>query len=86
MVTFIKASFSLFTNKKQLFKVTPKSVGSDIKVKERRELRGQLAVLGAKLGQLSSEDKIRLYVFLFVTTPRAIFDALKSSPAKKDKA
>ncbi|MDQ2087049.1 glycosyltransferase [Herbivorax sp. ANBcel31] len=38
MFTFIRASFSLFFSKKLSFRVTPKSVESSIKVKERHEV------------------------------------------------
>lgn len=38
MFTFIKASFSLFSSKRMTFKVTPKSVESSIKSKEKHEV------------------------------------------------
>lgn len=45
MMTFIKASFTLIWPKNLVFKVTPKSVEADIKVKERRELTAQILIL-----------------------------------------
>jgi cellulose synthase (UDP-forming) len=45
MFTFIKASFSLVSTKKQTFRVTPKSVDDTIKQKERRELKTQIVLL-----------------------------------------
>lgn len=46
MFTFIRASFSLVSNKKQSFRVTPKTVENTIKQKERRELKTQIILLG----------------------------------------
>ncbi len=45
MFTFIKASFSLVSSKKQTFRVTPKTVESTIKQKERGELKIQIMLL-----------------------------------------
>lgn len=42
--TFIKASLSLLWSKNMIFKVTPKTVDSSIKMKERRELKGQITL------------------------------------------
>jgi cellulose synthase (UDP-forming) len=45
MFIFIKASFSMLISKKLDFKVTPKSVESSLRQKERREMRKQIILL-----------------------------------------
>ncbi len=71
MFTFIKASFTLIRSRGLTFRVTPKTVESSIRKKERNELKAQVIMLVLIILSVLA-GMIKVIMFLFTHMPHCL--------------